>query len=98
MATAYEVRMTVTDKGRADPPVSAVLERSLADGGRVEVSQEPPAGGQGGERVRVHLWVDANDSSQAQIEALDRVRDALSAAGLRGPAVELGDPDVRASS
>ena len=97
MATTYEVRLTVVDKGRADPPVGAVLESALADR-RVEVSVAPRAGGQGGDDAVVRLWLDAQDSSDAKLMAVDAVRDALDRAGLQQPAVELGDPDARTSS
>jgi hypothetical protein len=98
MATTYEVRMTVLDKGQADPSVTRVLEESLSTHGRAEVTSEPRDGGQGGDLARVRLWIDAQDSSEAQLAALDSVRGALAKAGLREPAVELSDPDVRFSS
>ena len=89
MATTYEVRIPVVDKGHTEPPLVDQLAHGVAAGLRCEVEHQPDS--PHGRDALVHVWVDA----AAQLAGLDAVRAALDSAGLREPAVGIGDPDVR---
>lgn len=97
MATSYEVRLRVRPRGSATA-LRGVLARALADARAYDrppqVEQAPP----GGPDLQVRLWLLADDTSTAQLEARDAVRRAVEAAGLPADAVTVGDPSVAANS
>lgn len=93
MATRYEVRTVVEDGGTADASLSQILARELPDA-VIDSAQLRSSNNPG--RLLVRQWFDTNDASEAQLAGLDRIRQAVSRAGLGRLAI--GDPEVRSSS
>ena len=93
MATRYEVRTVVEDRGTEDESLAELLSRGLR-GAVVDTAELRSVNNPG--RLLVRQWFDAADASEAQLAGLDSIRRVLRDAGL--PETLAGAPDVRAGS
>jgi hypothetical protein len=97
MATAYEVQMRVRPEASARS-LKDVLEQALADSGRFARSPEIEQLPDDDPTLLVTLWLDGDDVSTAERDAIDALREAVRAAGLDDDAVTVDDTTARSSS
>lgn len=97
MATSYEVQMRVHPEASARS-LKDVLLQTLADSGRFPRTPEIEQLPDDDPTLLVTIWVDGADSSTAQQDAADALREAVRAAGLDEGAVTIDDSTARSTS
>ena len=97
MATSYEVQMRVRPEASARS-LKDVLGQTLSDSGRFDRSPEIAQLPDDDPTLLVTIWLDGDDTSTAEQDAVEAVRDATRAAGLDQDAVTIVDATARSSS
>ena len=97
MATTYDVRMTIEVHDGPTRPLAEVLGQALAESSASPVVTEDSSAVDD-DHLRVRMFVDAADSSIAELAARDALVKAVRDAGLSESSVRIGDPEVRTSA
>jgi hypothetical protein len=97
VATAYEVQLRVRPEASARS-LKDVLGQTFVDSGRYarppEIEQLPDDD----PTLLVTIWLDGDDASTAEQDAVAAVRDAVRSAGLDQDALTIDDATARANS
>ena len=97
MATAYEVQVRVRPEASARS-LKDVLGQTLADSGRFTRAPEIEQLPDDDPTLLVTIWLDRDDASTAEQDAVDALHRAVTAAGLGEDAVRVDDASARSSS
>jgi hypothetical protein len=97
VATAYEVQMRVRPEASARS-LKDVLGQTLADSGRFSRAPEIEQLPDDDPTLLLTFWLDGDDASTAEQEAVDALREAVRAAGLDQDALTIDDATARSSA